>query len=121
MINEFVPYEESFLLKEMGFNEPCLCAYDKNQMLYHSHITDGKMFRILNSNLSTQCSAPLWQQAFNWFRETHNLHGELSSGGKPNMYTVFIKEYIYENNNPKLFTYEDAQLSLLRELIKLVK
>jgi hypothetical protein len=65
MKKEFVTYDLALRMKQLGFDEPCLKAYDKNGILYHSHKTD-KLFTVLNSNLSTQCSAPLFQQAINF-------------------------------------------------------
>jgi hypothetical protein len=83
MEKEFVTYEIASELKELGFDEPCLEAYDKNGMLYHSHKTD-KLFTTLNSNLSTQCSAPLYQQVFGWFEDNYS--------------ELFYEYYVYHND-----------------------
>lgn len=128
MKNEFVSYEVALKLKELGFDEPCLCAYDKNEMLYHSHKTD-KLFTILNSNLSNQCSAPLYQQIFRWFREKHNLYAVIIP--TITMYWTFktmtVVEGIVEvapynhvdgNDYP---TYEEAELEGIKYLISILK
>jgi hypothetical protein len=120
MNKEFIPHQEALELKELGFNELCLEAYDKNGMLYHSHKTD-KLFTALNSNLSTQCSAPLYQQAFRWFREKYNLFGQV------NIHTYFI--YKISNDKFEMIkqydkltnTYEEAELECLKKLIQIVK
>jgi len=122
MNKEFIPYQEALELKELGFDEPCLEAYDKNGMLYHSHKTD-KLFTALNSNLSTQCSAPLFQQAFRWFREKHNLKScimfRTSMEDNKEYYDWLIKgqEVVYRHFN----TYEEAELACLKKLIEIVK
>jgi hypothetical protein len=128
MKNEFVSYEVALKLKELGFDEPCLCAYDKNEMLYHSHKTD-KLFTILNSNLSNQCSTPLHQQVFCWFREKHNLYAVIIP--TITMYWTFktmtVVEGIVEvppynhvdgNDYP---TYEKAEIESIKELMSIVK
>jgi hypothetical protein len=140
MKDQFVPYEESLELKEIGFNEPCFALFslglEKNNYtelqfkIDHSYahsfgayipIMDNFFPPVMyNSDLHVP-TAPLWQQAFDWFRETHDLHAEILKGGKQKFYMVFIKEYIYENNEPKLFPYEEARLAALRKLIEIVK
>ena len=30
MKKEFISYENALALKELGFNEPCICGYSKN-------------------------------------------------------------------------------------------
>ena len=122
MNKEFIPHQEALELKELGFNEPCLEAYDKNGMLYHSHKTD-KLFTALNSNLSTQCSAPLYQQAFRWFRDKYNLKScimfRTSMEDNIEYYDWLIKgqEVVYRHFN----TYEEAELACLKKLIEIVK
>jgi hypothetical protein len=118
MNKEFIPYQEALELKELGFDEPCLEAYDKNGIKYHSHKTD-KLFTALNSNLSTQCSAPLFQQAFRWFREKYQLHSYIE-GAYP-----WFRFYINSEDNRweghKHLSHEEAELECLKKLIQIVK
>ena len=60
----FVPYEQALALKELGFDEPCLGWYSKDGTFY-----EGKM--TIHQGL---LSAPLYQQAFSFFREKYNIH-----------------------------------------------
>ena len=72
MKEQFVPYEQALGLKELGFDEKCLCYYvvenkrfTEVYMVNHTNkITepnsDGSLFAV---------KAPLWQQAFDWFRD----------------------------------------------------
>jgi hypothetical protein len=133
MEKEFVNYELSLRMKQLGFDEPCLKAYDKNGMLYHSHKTD-KLFTVLNSNLSTQCSAPLYQQAFRWFREKYGLYTEMHKKFDGIGVSIILSEYRYDHRQdkeveyhiPKYFgnihkSYEEAELACLEKLIEIVE
>lgn len=73
MEKEFVPYEQALALKELGFDEPCIAFYTQNAY------GDGKelqWFRKPNdcNRDYVFISAPLYQQAFRWFREKYNIH-----------------------------------------------
>ena len=68
---QFVPYEIALKLKELGFTEVCLACYKD---------TEGtqKIFPYVTKEPSNSlCSAPLWQQVFDWFRERYNHSGEV--------------------------------------------
>jgi hypothetical protein len=127
MNKEFVPYEEALALKELGFDEPCLSSFDENKNLF-------KVWENDMVNGRTICLAPLYQQAFRWFREKYNLRGFI--GFRPNVkmfdYHIYdmslsgleyTKQRTMEefNKDPKVGTYEEAELACLREMIKLVK
>ena len=70
MEKEFVPYKEAVALKELGFDEECFGYYDIDK-----GYTNGYAFCYsdVKSQLKNGCSAPLYQQAFRWFREKYNL------------------------------------------------
>jgi len=130
MNKEFVTYEQALALKELGFDEPCFGYYNvSNQEL----IEDLSNNRTGNDD-SRWASAPLYQQAFRWFRENHNLRGFI--GFRPNIkqfdchiYDMSLsgKEYVKQrtmeefNKDPKVGTYEEAELECLNKLIEIVK
>jgi hypothetical protein len=70
MKTEFIPYEQALELKELGFDEPCFMAYlgeelySKCDHVYHLQAKD-----VLNP-----LKAPLYQQAFRWFRKEYGLY-----------------------------------------------
>ena len=103
---EFVPYEGSLALKELGFDEPCFGFYTEE---YKSLIKNFCKYPI---NLPTKpFLAPTFSQSFRWFREKYDL---------------FIAIVHYENgysiNDLRRFeTYEEAELECLRKLIEIVK
>ena len=65
MNNLFIPYEQALHLKELGFQEECLAYYHQDQMLEKdSHGIKRDHYRGKFGVL-----APLYQQAFDWFRK----------------------------------------------------
>src|SRR5690606_5142866 len=74
MEEQFVPYELTVKLKELGFNEERLARYwvvtewekltgeIRLQLFLDASIEDKFLIK-----------TPLWQQAFDWFREKYNL------------------------------------------------
>lgn len=87
MQKQFVTYETALKLKELGFDEPCFGWFNEdgkllqlpnvnvfwncnNQIHYNCKLTTlFKKSRMLN-----MCTAPLYQQVTDWFREKHNIH-----------------------------------------------
>jgi hypothetical protein len=73
MTKEFVPYELALKLKQLGFDEECLGFYERNQEL----IIQECLITDFHSD-SLQCVAPLFQQAFRWFREKYGLQHDIT-------------------------------------------
>jgi hypothetical protein len=126
---DFTLYPEAFELKELGFDEPCLGHYSNGEFVYSSH-TNNTMQRF-------RYSAPLYSQAFRWFREKHLLEGLVlpSTLGIPDPLPIyFIAVISYEDGRMnELFNstapinmldyseYEEAELACLKKLIEIVK
>jgi len=118
MNKEFIPYEQALALKELGFDEPnyFLKWYDSK-----GDIREGLGLG--------EVKAPLYQQAFRWFREKHNLHGcvDLHVSNPTHWYiridNIVENDYLYhsEDENLKFNTYEEAELACLNKLIEIVK
>ena len=115
MNKEFIPYKQALELKKLGFDEKCLMYYDYSCTLIESGVYE--------------CKAPLYQQAFRWFREKHNLFGciDLHTSTPIHWYIriddIIKNDYIYhsEDNDLKFKTYEEAELACLKKLIEIVK
>lgn len=61
-----VPYNHSILMKELGFNEPCVGWYDHTNGLNKLEIKKAR-----NNNFAKKtghCSVPTYPQCFEWFR-----------------------------------------------------
>ena len=103
MNSEFIPYEQALALKELGFDEPCLMYYDYSWRLVESGVYKYK--------------APLYQQAFRWFREKHNV---FSSVNVNYCYKIYNNDELFEESNEHN-NYEEAELACLKKLIEIVK
>jgi len=106
MNKEFVTYEQAMALKELGFDERCFTRYYESGKL-----ADGLSY--LHHNYFGQVNAPLYQQAFRWFREKYNLH-----------ILINVKDGIwyFERFSINGFnTYEEAESACLDKLIETVK
>lgn len=115
MEKDFVPYELAVKLKELGFDEECFGAYhNENYLDLESEEYD----------YSYAVKAPLFQQAFRWFREKgYRYTISFDSFMKNGMFYFEIWE-----NGKCLFetdfdynTYEEAELACLTKLIEIVE
>ena len=113
MKNEFIPYEQALALKELGFNEECFSFYNAIGELYKS---EG--YYLYSHNVhKDEVIAPLYQQAFRWFRVRHGLNHfvELDFDCEPSYYNVYVQcSLVHHGNN-----YEEAELACLKKLIEL--
>jgi hypothetical protein len=127
MNKEFIPYEQALELKELGFDEHCLAFYggDGDSKIYYNSLRNGSGDYVpyKASERHKWFGAPLYQQAFRWFREKYGLDYEITYAGKKGEYHAFSVEYIYGNNgsSPSIFSYEEAELECLKKLIIIVE
>jgi hypothetical protein len=131
MTQEFIPYEQALALKELGFNEPCVAFYygQLNRLEIGFNWTNEGC---KNSLLEEIVSAPLYQQAFRWFREKYGIKHMIFAG---KISTVFYgydllhieeQEFVVNNSDNgggdcDYTTYEEAELACLIKLIEIVK
>ena len=122
MEKDFVTYNEALALKELGFDEPCLASYEtafgKGIDFELGYIINGPKNYVL---------APLYQQAFRWFREKHGYFSSPMQSTKPSgieydwLITKDIDESrIFVKTVGYFTTYEEAELECLKKLIKIV-
>jgi hypothetical protein len=118
MNKEFIPYEQALELEELGFKELCLFYYGNNEALRIYHQSEISRDLI---------AAPLYQQAFRWFREKYNIDISINTiYSKYNENTS--KKYGGAIDNESVFTnvgfyntYEEAELACLKKLIDILK
>jgi hypothetical protein len=124
MENEFIPYEQALELKELGFDEPCFKGYTEEYKTLISFSSTNTNTSVKNALPTKPFTAPLYQQAFRWFREKHNLHGIVSYCGK-NQWDIELLDYkgnqLVEIENNTFWTYEEAELACLIKLIEIIK
>ena len=115
--NEFIPYEQALALKELGFDELCF-AYFK----YEEFRCPNPYEPFKNSEMKSWCiTAPLYQQAFRWFREKYGLSGNIDCCDKLcewNIKSSKLDKSIFSN---KIQSYEEAELECLKKIIELCK
>ena len=127
MNKEFVPYEQALALKELGFDEPCfgyyhICNTDELKEIYECDY----FFHEKSGNFNSNClllKAPLYQQAFRWFREKYGLW-QIVMQNTDEDWTYDIMTIIGMIDY-KIFdvfdTYEEAEHECLNKLIEIVK
>ena len=141
MDKEFIPYEQSLALKELGFNEDCFgCHTEKKEVIvrvgdyrsFQNNDSEDVIIRDFNSYENGTVSAPLYQQAFRWFREKYGYfqlfdyqHGDskINRGFFFNIVNIDNEDFFFPENfeNQIYKTYEEAELECLKKLIEMVK
>ena len=124
MEKEFAPYEPSLALKELGFDEPCFRWYDERwgDDLQQDKFNTNKDLFITDLD----CSAPLYQQAFRWFREKYGLYHSigLDNSLENNIncdYQIINHSQSISELETSFKSYEEAELACLIKLIEIVK
>ena len=121
-MKEFIPYEQALELKELGFDEKCLAFYDGkgDSKVYYNSLRDGsgdyEPFKA--TERLRWFGAPLYQQAFRWFREKYEILHLIK-------YETGLYEYQFNYRANHYYgvyeTYEEAELACLKKLIKIVE
>ena len=109
MEKEFIPYEQALELKELGFDDYNIAWYA---------IIDEKP-KIVFLNYGSHLCAPLYQQAFRWFREKHNCHQYIQKF--EDTFFLCIKDNDKFWSADRYNNYEEAELACLKKLIEIVK
>ena len=132
MNKEFIHYEQALELKELGFDEPCFGYYYTLNGKDWKFAEKSEYYRLddeINIGGKFSLLAPLYSQAFRFFREKHNLFGciDLHTSIPIHWYIriddIIENDYIYhsEDENLKYNTYEEAELECLKKLIEIAK
>ena len=124
MSKEFVSYDIALAMKELGFDKKCFKSYQivKAGLGGQEYI---ELMDVAYDDFIDLCHAPLYQQAFRWFREKYKLFSEVNLTTKQENVESF--EFFVLNVNEPLFesddytVYEEAELACLRKLIEIVK
>jgi hypothetical protein len=118
-MKEFIPYEQAIELKELGFDEPCFKYWV--QTYNDTHVWMDVHDKALNDD---DCKAPLYQQAFRWFREKYKFNHSIifhkhPFGTDDYQYLILLDEDEFVETG--FNTYEEAELVCLKKLIEIVK
>ena len=136
----FLPYEESLLLKELGFDVPCIGKYwtdeDDNlrwisvpeiafdipgQKLYHGYTMINYNTKFYESEGTI--SAPLYDQVIDWFFTQHGLHiyWEYSTTTKKDWVITINKTALNDARDEEYQTPQAARLAGIRTAIKMIQ
>ncbi len=125
MKKEFIPYEQALALKELGFDNETLKSYDTSVVVLDGKYLLDDWYDVKRVNT---VKAPLYQQAFRWFREKYNLDSFVKHLYKSTIkvgYYFGIDEYkgveFQMDFDAWYDTYEEAELECLKKLIEIVK
>ena len=113
MEKEFLPYQESKDLKELGFNEKCAAHYlgEKDEDLE----LKWNIYRNMSINMTNLIHAPTYRQAFRFLREKYNFRYSI---GDTNIAVVHYGTTQLLQNNA---SYEDAELATIKFFIEKAK
>lgn len=131
MKNEFIPYEQALALKGLGFDELCFGWYNERQTLLW--FTQDNFWHEMDE---AECIAPLYQQAFRWFREKYRLNSETPYLPNIEKYGIVVSDMTIKpkdlsknenfkrgveitNNFAQHDTHEEAELACLKKLIEI--
>ena len=114
MEKELIPYKQALELKELGFDISCYERYYNGELQVDYGQWNGHSIEHI-------VSAPLYQQAFRWFRENYNLYNQIHKG-------YGWEGIIRDSNNGDILwndgTYnspEETELECLKKLIEIAK
>jgi hypothetical protein len=123
MTSEFIPYEQALEMKELGFNEECFGYMSSDNEI--ATTLEGSYNSNMNkpSMRGSYCTAILWQQAFRWFREEHDITysiiWKMPLDGNGYLTEIQNGREVYKLGLYK--SYQEAQLACLKKLIEIVK
>jgi hypothetical protein len=127
MTQEFVPYELASRMKQLGFDELCFAYFKDEEFQYPNPYEPFKN----SEQKSWFVTAPLYQQAFRWFRKRCSIHCEITQTTDweedNESWNFVIYKYRLGNNDGMkdsdvdFNTYEEAELECLEKLIEIVE
>jgi hypothetical protein len=114
MEKEFIPYGLALRMKQLGFDEPCFMYWWKGENDYIlTDLIDGEA-------RTNDFKAPLFQQAFRWFREKGYLIS--FSSHDTSIHDFYIKWQPSKSILSDTYdTYGEAELACLEKLIEIVE
>ena len=134
-MKDFVSYNEALKLKELGFNEPCIFGYNDYHVLRSKIASsfDGDFVK-WNEKYDRDLKAPLYQQAFRFFREKYQWQSYIEPTSDQHSRELGYNYYLWNYKTGEEYNtmpqncpsgdwefkkYEDAELACLIKLIKI--
>ena len=126
-MKDFVPYNEALKLKELGFDEPCLDNYHIYGKRWEMRLKEQPI-------IEGACLAPLFSQAFRFFREKYQWQSYIEPTSDQHSRELGYNYYLWNYKTGEEYNtmpqncpsgdwefekYEDAELACLIKLIKI--
>lgn len=110
MITEdYCSYEVAKLLKEKGFDTPCMGRYSVRSKEFHLDCT-----KMCNNGGLFECAAPTHQMAMKWLRKVHSLHIQINY-----MYGAYQEyDYVIINTFSGIRCHEPISFSSYEEAVE---
>lgn len=125
MKNQFIPYKQALELKELGVDEACFGYYDIDGEFSPYNAKDW-VWKTTIEDYKFSCKALTWKQAFDWFREKHNLLYSINGIHSTEPFELDCQILNISNGSTWQLSYsgndyEEAELECLKKLIEIVK
>lgn len=134
----FVPHNIAKILREEKFNEQCFGYYDENGEFQFFETDDlmsvlcknfvSEFSNNTNSEMKAayptfQCTAPLYQQVVDWFRNKHKIHIGFVPYYDYFYYHIkdFNKDIEIDSSEGLEFSYYETYEQAINEALKLIK
>jgi hypothetical protein len=123
MKQEFIQYQQALELKELGFDESCLGFYEFGSMDEEWHLRTKYVSKNEYNDVIHILKAPLYQQAFDFFREKYGLwQTVLQNTDIDWTYDILPINGIHDYKLIDVFEeYNEAKQACLEKLIEIVK
>ena len=114
----FIDYSEALALKELGYKEKSLAAYTDSGLLFHNINLPDWILR-----------APLYQQAFDFLRNSHALHGSITPyrlwGPLKDeiryMADIISEDRVKDERDYNYTSYEQARSTCLKRMVEVAQ
>ena len=120
---QFVTYEQSKKLKELGFDWEVASFYFRDGKFYKKGLSELKGFKgwkgwyYWEATKNSRYSAPTVALALKWFRDVKKAIPQIYRNSDNNVWLVF--DGVHYNTIGSFDTYEAAESALLDELLKI--
>jgi hypothetical protein len=117
MQKEFCDYTISLVLKELGFNEPCLAYYVNETFKCKIYLNKDANYNS-DFTIGNLIAAPLYSQIIDWFREKYGLHIDIGLDDKEEGYYNYAINLNWRYDGG---TYYEARKLAILDAIKVVQ
>jgi hypothetical protein len=119
MEKEFVPYELSLELKQLGFDEPCFGWFTG------SYLRIGSVVENKHVQGEDEILAPTYSQAFRWFEEKYSYFVDIRTDTTPNEilgFDYYIKSWKFGQRYLDFVKDKrEGNIEVIKKMIEMVK